>query len=1439
MNTVFRCIRSLIVIGLLLCSSDSFATHIVGMDLSYSYVSGNTYKITLVAYGDCAGSAFPSLSTSSPLICIYDGNTSIGSLSLTLQAPTNGIEITPVCPADSSKTQCTSLAFSIPGIKKFVYTGTYTLPYTSSVWRFLFTGNMGTGGGSSGRGSTITNITSPGSSIIQLVDTLNNTVYHNNSPALTVLPTPYFCLNQPDNYNPGAADSDADSLAFALVSGINGTTNCATLGAPVTYVTPYTGASPLATSSFLFDSRTGQITFKPNALQRSLVVYNIEEYRGGTLVGTCQREMTFLVLTCTSSAPDGGYTSATAGTIVDSIDYTICNGTGAFSIIMTPKEADTSNNINVTATGLPPSITFTTTNNNTNHPICTISGNTSSLSVGTYIYYVTFKDNACPINGLRTVAFTITVLPVPVVTASPGVTICQGTSTTLSASGGVTYSWSPGSWLSCTVCPTPIATPASTTLYTVTGTSINGCGSKDTVRVTVLPQPILTLSPPITLCVGASTGLSVSGTISYLWTPAATLSCNTCTNPIAKPGTTTTYFVTGTGSNGCTTTANVTITVNALPVISIAPTAICSGISTTLYPAGAVSYIWTPGSSLSCTACVNPISSATVTTTYSVTGTDANGCKDTASVTVLVSPTPPPPGVVTPVTYCQNATSSALTATGSSLLWYTTATGGTGSTTAPIPSTMITGVTKWYVSQTVGGCESKRDSITVTVNALPVVAISPSNPVICAGDDTTLTGSGAATYIWTPAATLSSSTGAIVIAKPTTTTTYTVTGTSSNGCVGSATVTVLVRAIPFVTIAPPAATICAGSNASFVASGAVTYLWTPSSTLTSSTAATVIASPTVTTTYTVTGTDAFGCINTSLATLTVNPIPAKPVVVSPVVYCQSATPLALIATGTGLLWYTVPAGGTGTSATPTPSTTIPGTTTWYVSQTISGCESARDSINVVVNSLPLVTATATVPVLCSGQNTTLTAAGALSYTWGPSTGLLTPGSGPVVLAAPTLTTVYTVIGTDINGCANTATVLLTINPLPVIVVPDVIICAGSDATLTASGADTYIWSPATTLSSSTGASVISTTTITATYIITGTDIFGCVNSTTATATVNPIPLAPDVVSPVYYCQHHVAPALTATGTSLLWYTAATGGAGTATAPVPSTDNLDTTIWYVSQTAGGCESPRKPITVIIKVSAEPDFTFTIKYGCIDDTVQFTNNSKNAYRYLWDFGDHTTDTSSSPVHYYKPVTSSTDVNVVLHGYNAFCFADSMLHVLTINPTPPFELVNVTGDKSITYGDSVQLNADGAITYSWIPEDGSLTDNHINNPIATPKVDTTHYIVTGTDIRGCVDTAQVRIFLEYEDNPFIPTAFTPNGDGDNDIMRILNLKYNKLVAFRIFNRWGQVVFFTTDVNEGWDGKFNGVPQELGVYEYLFSTVHPDGKKQKSYKGDITLIR
>ena len=225
MKKILTYIRRLFwLIVFLFTWSGAYANHLVGMDFYYTWVSGNTYKITLIAYGNCgsagAGSAYNALPTSSPEVYIFNGDAAVGSIALTIQPPSAGVDITPVCPADSLLTQCTSTSYTIPGIKEFVYTGEYTVSGPSAYWRFVFTGNLCCSY-EAGRATSITNLTG-GITDIQLTDTLNNMTGPNSSPDLSVIPTPFFCLDNDDNYNPGAIPADGDSLVFSLVPGMAG-----------------------------------------------------------------------------------------------------------------------------------------------------------------------------------------------------------------------------------------------------------------------------------------------------------------------------------------------------------------------------------------------------------------------------------------------------------------------------------------------------------------------------------------------------------------------------------------------------------------------------------------------------------------------------------------------------------------------------------------------------------------------------------------------------------------------------------------------------------------------------------------------------------------------------------------------------------------------------------------------------------------------------------------------------------------------------------------------------------------------------------------------------------------------------------------------------------------------------------------------------------------
>ena len=237
------------------------------------------------------------------------------------------------------------------------------------------------------------------------------------------------------------------------------------------------------------------------------------------------------------------------------------------------------------------------------------------------------------------VNYTITVNPLPVASAGNNVGICINQSTTqLNATGGVSYSWAPATGLSAT----NIANPSATTTYTVTVTNSNNCSSTSSVTVTANALPVAVLvANPAAVCIGSSTQLDASGGTSYLWSASPDLSSTTISNPMATPTVSSTYTVTVTDANSCSSTTSLTVSVNPLPTITASDDVlICDNASVTISAIGGVSYEWSPATGLSSTSVANPIATLTSPVTYTVVGTDANGCTNTDQILVSINPKP-------------------------------------------------------------------------------------------------------------------------------------------------------------------------------------------------------------------------------------------------------------------------------------------------------------------------------------------------------------------------------------------------------------------------------------------------------------------------------------------------------------------------------------------------------------------------------------------------------------------------------------------------------------------------------------------------------------------------------------------------------------------------------------------------------------------------------
>lgn len=390
------------------------ATHLFGGEIFYTNVSGNTYKVTVVLYGDCSSTsqAFPILGSATPKVEVYNGSSLITTLTLTAQ-PGSGINVSPVCPDEVNNTTCTPNG-TLPGIKKFIYAANVTLSGPSANWKFRTNGDLGNS--QAGRTGAITNAvipTAPGTgSLISLEATLNNLTAVNSSPTYTTIPTPFFCINKPQEYNQGAVDVNNDSLSFALVPALDASFNPS---ANVTYIFPYSATAPLgcAPGTFLFNSSTGQLSFTPNILQDALVVGKVSEYRNGVLIGTSMREMTFLVLNnCNNNPPDGPVTNPTNGVLENSTTIRVCaeGGTVGFQIHPTDVDGD---NINITSVGIPAGAVSSVTSNNTTAPVFNFSWNINGVAPGTYVFYLTFTDDGCPLVSKQSVAYTVKIVPKP------------------------------------------------------------------------------------------------------------------------------------------------------------------------------------------------------------------------------------------------------------------------------------------------------------------------------------------------------------------------------------------------------------------------------------------------------------------------------------------------------------------------------------------------------------------------------------------------------------------------------------------------------------------------------------------------------------------------------------------------------------------------------------------------------------------------------------------------------------------------------------------------------------------------------------------------------------------------------------------------------------------------------------------------------------------
>ena len=808
---------------------------------------------------------------------------------------------------------------------------------------------------------------------------------------------------------------------------------------------------------------------------------------------------------------------------------------------------------------------------------------TQSISVntpGNYSVTVT-NNNGC--SGSSSQA--VTMMEPAVISGNTH--ICQGESTTLSVSGTGTYTWSTGAHTSSITVSTP-------NNYSVTASLPNGCSSTASANVTVGTTPTPSILGNTVICQGQSTTLTANGGTSYVWSNASTNSSIT----VNQSGV---YTVTATNAEGCSNTANVTVTVNPLPNVNITGnSSFCQGDNMTLTATGASTYVWS-----------NTSTNASITVnnagTYTVTGTNVNGCSNTATKTVTVNPT-------------YNVALTHSMCEGESYNFY-----GQNITVAG---------TYTHTLQTVNGCDSVL-TLTVTLKALPTATIT-GNTTLCEGETTTLVATGGTSYSWSNAAT----TNSINVSQSGV---YTVTATNAEGCSNTVNVTVAVNPLPNVNISGNSS-FCQGDDVTLTATGANTYVWSN----TSSNASITVSNAG---NYTVTGTDANGCSNTAIKTVTVNPTYNIPLTHS-------------ICEGESYNFY----GQNITTA---------GTYT-HTLQTVNGCDSVL-TLTVTLEALPPTAITGNT-TLCEGETTSLVATGGVSYAWsngGTSNSTTVNQSG-----------VYTVTATNTEGCSATANVTVTVNPLPTITIGgNTTVCAGNSTMLTASGANSYSWS--------TGDNTASVT-INAfgVYTVTGTSSEGCSNTASVTVLVSQLPVI-TIAGETDICAGESTTFTANGGETYLWSDGTTNNTLTV-----STAGTYQVIGY---NAAGCNTMASA-TVNVWQPAASEFSVECPDSC----------------YTWNGQDYCT--SGEYTQTFQTVHGCDSV-VTLHltitvGIDDYNLGASM----TVYPNPTTGVVNVQCTMNNVHEGTVEFQLFDAFGRLLRKTDGVETQNFAS--LQTARIDLSHY-------------------------------------------------------------------------------------------------------------------
>ncbi|PSJ76097.1 hypothetical protein C7N43_15585 [Sphingobacteriales bacterium UPWRP_1] len=1066
----------------------------------------------------------------------------------------------------------------------------------------------------------------------------------------------------------------------------------------------------------------------------------------------------------------------------------------------------------------------------------------SNLATGSYDVTVT-DTNGCTATTTVNIS-TLDAATINLISTSNAICGQDNGSIAVSTTGGngaITYSWSHAPLLDSST-----ATGLAAGSYTVSATDATGCVSTLDVSISADPVPGISVSGVNnTTCGGNNGSILVSasggtGTLTYSWSHDPALNSDNATGLAASS-----YSVTVTDGNGCSASVTATVNASASPVLSVANTtnATCGNSNgsitfSTAGGTGALTYAWSQDNTLN-----SPTATGLADGTYTVTVTDANGCSDTESATITNGNAPTVSvGSVTNAT-CGNNTGSVTFS----------ASGGTGALTYawsqdnalnnPTATNLSSGTYTVTVTDA-SGCTGTA-SATVTDSNAPTVSVNNTTDASCGNSNGSITfsaagGTGALTYTWSQAG-ISGPSGTNLSDG-----TYTVTVTDASGCTGTANATIGNSTPPSVSedVITPASCGQTDGAASVIASGgtgAITYEWSQDAALNSPNAPNLGVGS-----YTVTVTDALGC--TDEVTLAVNSLdgPQLSLVSNTPATCgnNNGSVEVLVSGGTGTISYTWSHDGTLNS------NIASGLSGGSYSVTVADANNCPNVLSVTVDSFasPAATMSATATACGLDEGTaaiTVTGGTApLSYTWShdatlnaPDATNLAPGDYLVTITDAnncTATAQATVDGSmlppaPLCGTATNSSVAFVWDPVPGATGYEIVIDGGAPQTLPA-GTTSY---------DVTGLAQNTTVTITVTAV----GPAECGNSITVSQDCTSLDIACPPITPEInglaagYCIDETA--VTLTGTPAGGTFSGSSISGNSFDPATAGTGVHT-ITYDYTNPDGCFYTT---TLDVEVVEVPVALFTAPdVVCLGEqaTYSFTGTAAASSIYSWNFASAGSQTGAGPhnIAWNSPGTYTATLTVSTPEGCTDNFSQEIgVSNVNVTATTPQGFINSGASANLTATATSALN--GALTYTWTASSGELSCNDCPDPVATPVDDLTTYTITVLDEFGCEASASLQIGLIYQKLVTIPNAFSPNGDGENDVFRLSGFNV-ETVNLYIYDRWGGQKFeaINVTIDQGWDGTFKGKNAELGVYVYYAEVTFTDGTTD-FFKGNVTLIR